>query len=241
MDYKFFLLEFKMFFREHVIRAIVIVVLMLLFPVIIIPEIRFLFEVRSNITQVENRLTALKTKRQRLETLDREKLARDVRLTSLALPSDKDNVYLILDALELVSSESDVGLGRYSISPGTGQKGPSVAGIPYIQIKINVKADREQLSLFLQNLSQVLPLTKVDAITSTNKDSALTLSFFYKPETSTLPALSGELPALHAKYDEIIEDLSNRSNVNLAPQPLEEPIESLPTTPQTTDRSNPFF
>lgn len=240
-DYSLILLEIKMFFHEHIVRSIVVLILVLLFPIVIIPQIRFLFEARSNIDKAQDRLVSLEAKRQRLERLDREKLVKDARLTSLALPSDRDNIYLILDTLELLSSQSQVGLGRYSISPGVADKGPNIAGTPYIQIKLNVKTDRDKLRVFLQNLSRALPLTKVDTVSFTARDTGLTLSFFYKPEETELPSLSTNLSSLHPSYDEIIEELSDRSNVALTPQPLEEPIESLPTTPQTTDRSNPFF
>lgn len=193
------LLHYK---RLYVPFGIVIVCLLLIFFVLI-PQLQQYAQQRSQIKEVEQRITILKNNLSILSAINEEAAAKQLSVVLNALPEDKDFAG-ILYAVGSASSKAGVGIGDFTFQVGElSAKSVITKNLPTVIMNLNVLGPPQQVEIFLQELAKTFPLSNVTEISLNGTSSQLVVQFYYKP-----------IPQLQVNYAQPMMRFS-QSNTNL--------------------------
>lgn len=144
-----------------------------LFVGVIIPQVRAIFQVFSDMKTQETALNDLKTKSDFLSGLDPTELQTQLSLMQAALPAAKPVVPL-LSTIQSIAGESVVSINNFQLSPGdvaTQSAGSTktniaalVPGVLTLPLKMEVSGDFATINSFFQHLDVVVPLLNVSSI-----------------------------------------------------------------------------
>lgn len=221
-----------------------IVLIALLVPFIIIPQVQAILQVREEIDVGRKRFIRLEEKRTKLQLGDTTKLRHDLSLTTLALPSTKD-IGAALVTLDILAQKNGITVGNFSSSIGaidevneTKGSGTVLVGAPSIKLSVAVIGEEAKIKNFLTSLTLALPLMRVEEIVLSKREATITLSVYYKPIIANLPPVDSELPSFE-KLAPTLSTLASRSaQLGLSIDTTNFDSENIQ---QKFQRSNPFF
>jgi len=221
-------------YKQFLFPIGVIIVCLLLFILVIIPQIQNYF-LLSDQTGLENqKLLNIRNNISFLANLDDNKLSGQAQTASSVLPQDKDFTG-ILFALSAASAKSSTLLGNYSFTVGTlGEKNIG-SGFPFVTLTIQLNSNVLNTIKFIDDLYKTAPIAEVKKISTDNEDSQVTINFFYQPEALGAVDQTVPLLALSPKQVALINTLSTWSNAS--PENTLIPFTSLP---QASPSANPF-
>lgn len=205
-------------YREYLIHSGVILVCIILFIVVIIPQIKNLVQAIQNAEKNQKGIEILKNNVNFFSNLNDEKLDSEVKIVTSSLPAEKDFI-LILRSLSNVSSKARVSLGDFNFKIGElSTKSAQTTQKPSLSLSIILNGDARDTSRFLNELAKTLPLSEVTDIQVGSNQSTLNVHFYYKPFSKVV--FDNEMPVSQRskKNQEVMGLLSSWYNkVNFTP------------------------
>jgi hypothetical protein len=207
---KFFYIRYK----NYLIPVCAILACLILFIYVITPQIQNIQALQNQEKQEANRLEVLKNNLNLLYNLDSKTLDNQLRLTSNAVPVDKDFIG-ILNGVAIAASKSNSTLGDYGFQVGDIGKAPSsVKGIPSMQLQLVINGNIATLLKFIKELKETVPLSEIKAISLTNNAVNLTTLFYYEPLPPVRIKDDAPLSPLSSSVLEVISNLTKMNNAN---------------------------
>lgn len=175
-------------YKEHITYLGIILVCFLVFIFFTIPKISQIGAVRQERKAEEEKLKVLKKNISILQNTDNNLLESQLKAVLDALPESKD-FEGILNAISLASSKSGASLSDYNFGVGDLlDLTTPTANYPYIKLTLNINANQAQTISFLKNMSETVPLSRVESVTETTGSTKVDMLFYYK--ASVLEGLS---------------------------------------------------
>jgi len=181
-------------------------ILVLMTIVFALPKARNVFKMKGEIKQRQEKLARLMEKEAFLKSLDEYQLTEKTRRVERALPSKKE-VATLLIALRNVSQKANVSLSGFSLSPGSvyPQK------FERLDFKITITGAEKNISQFLKQIRQVLPLISITDVKIEKERAILSLETYFSPLPQSLGKIDKPLPKISAKENEVYQKLAGFS------------------------------
>ena len=166
--------------KHFLIPFFVILICIGLIVQVIVPQIRTFFKVREEAENASQRLAELKKELDVLSSLDENMLESQLKITSFALPINKD-FGGILSALYSAAQASGVNVGAFSFQLGDLSKSEEKdAKFPSIELTVNFENDIGAVNNFIDIVGKTLPISDISAVSTDNDSSSVSLLFYYK-------------------------------------------------------------
>lgn len=177
-------------YREFLLPILVIVVCVIVFFLVIIPQIQAYFTLQSQFADDQARLQVLQQNFQKVTGLNDQQLNANFTLTTTALPEEK-NAIVILNAISKSASLSNVSLKDYNfevVAPLNKTDGKVV-----LPVTLSVTGDKTSIQKFIHQLAVSLPLSEVRSIDIQNNTTAL-IAVVFSMQTFTQSSISTNTP-----------------------------------------------
>lgn len=218
-------------YKDYIIPVAVIIVCVLLFFMVIVPQINGLLELQKQLKSEQVKLATLQKNLTALTNLDASILNSQYEISSSTLPVGKDFAGVI-NAVSIAAGKTGLAVGDYGFKVGEITKlQTDVTKFPFLQLSVNLLGDITGGSKFIAELQKIAPISEVISLSSSFNSISVTINFYYK----TIPPINfnEEIPlqTLSAKNQAVLDKISSWSNV-LADAPV------IPST--TSGRVNPM-
>ncbi len=199
-------------YKNYLIPIGIILICIILFIFVIIPQIQNVIELQDEQKDEEKKLEILKNNLNLLYNLDSNTLDKQLKLTSKALPVDKDFIG-ILSGIAVASNKANVTLGDYGFQVGDINKAPTnVKGVPSLELSLTVNGDLNNLISFIKELEKTLPISEIVGINLTSRNATLKTLFYYKALPPVKIRDDQPLSPLSQTTLKAIDDLSKLNN-----------------------------
>ena len=169
--------------KDYLIPIITIIVCFILLVQVTIPQIGLFSKKQAEISTERIKLETLNNNFSILSCLDDSTLNSQFDLAVLALPSEK-KFESVLNAINLAASKTGVFLGDFEFQVGDLSKtGPGKIA-PSLKLTLLINGGASETVSFVKELYKSLPLSEVSDIQVNNKNSTISISFYYKPFAS---------------------------------------------------------
>lgn len=219
--------------KYFIVPGIVIFVSLILIILIIVPQIKTLFEAQEEGKFASQRLEKLKKDLNTLQTLDGETLESQRKTSTMALPVNKD-FGGILNALFTASQKTGVRIGRFSFQIGDISKEEQKdVNFSVISLKVSLENDIQRVNSFISEIQKTVPLSAIDLITTDNRISTIDLLFYYKVLPPTGVTKDIVISPLSQEKKSLLDRINSFNNV----QSINLPLQTSTSSPKST---NPF-
>jgi hypothetical protein len=179
--YRILVYKYKLF----AIPVGVIICCIILFVVVLVPQIRQWYATQQQIALSEQRLEVLTENLNLANKIDGIAADQYLQLVSKALPSDKDFVD-ILNAISNAAIEALTPLNDYGFAVGN-LSGDAQSIQSSLPVTITIGGGLADVRRFAVSLQHQLPLSDITEIhIGANNTAQLTINFYYKPFPKTL-------------------------------------------------------
>lgn len=194
-------------YSEYATPLLVILVCLVLFAVLIVPQMRELLTLKNEDANFRKKVTVLRSNLDFLSSLNEQTLDSDFAVVSQALPTEKD-FGGVLTAISSAAGKSGVALGDFAFQVGElSTKSAQLSKRPSLAITLSVNADVVGVKRFLSKLSETLPLSEVLLLETAGRSSTLTTLFYYKPFVQQQFDSATALSPLGKEQQELLEKL----------------------------------
>ena len=202
---------------------------------VIVPQVRTFFKVREEAENASQRLAELKENLSVLSSLDENILESQLKITSFALPINKD-FGGILSALYSAAKDSGVSVGKFSLKLGDLSKSEEKdAKFPSIELTVNFENDIGAVNNFIDIIGKTLPISDISVVSTDSDSSNVSLLFYYKVlSTSNIQKNERIVPISNDKLS-LLGKLSTTFNSTLISN-----ISSESGEPSRLKTANPF-
>lgn len=171
-------------YKQYIVPLVTIFGCLLLFFVVIIPQIQVLFDMRDQENAYREKIKAMQQNVNFISNLDDTTLDTQFTAVASALPVEKDYAGVIT-AISRAAGSSGVAVGDFSFSVGDlSTPSAKTSQQPSIQIKLTVSGDTNKIRTFITTLSQRLPLSEEVSVKINGTTADIATSFYYKPPLS---------------------------------------------------------
>lgn len=203
-------------YKDNILPLAVILICIIVLFFVVVPQFQQYLNSNAQFKQETQKLEILKNNYNFLSNLDEGKSDKDLETLSQALPSNKDFAG-IMNAISVAASKTGVSIGDFNFSLGDLNKATVVtSSYPSIKISINLGANVQSISKFIEELYKTVPLSEVVSIKTSNNVSDLEILFYYKPFPPQ--NISDETPVTPLSYQDssLIKEVYswNNSGVN---------------------------
>lgn len=237
--------------KEFILPGVLFILIIIITIFVLIPKIKEIFAIKSEITAQKNEIQQLSAKLSDLQTLSEAELFDSSNLLLNALPSQKD-FYLVLSSIRKVFLDNSSNLESFDFSPGListeGASNNEAANqnSGTIRIKLDFSASPDNLVNLILSLEKTLPLIEVtsikfDSISSASSSGSVQdwkgqmgISSFSLPLPKVLGSLNSPLPKITSQDKKVIEELKLFSRFIPEVQVVTE------ETPNILGKDNPF-
>lgn len=188
------------------IFILLIIFSLILFWKVVVPQISNWISINAEIEATKKRIAAIDNNISYLSTLSNTTLADDFKITSTALPTEKDFMGM-LTSVSLSANNASVILDDYTVTIGpiTGEKS-EISGMGILKLKLSVSGGVDGVQLFLKELHTKLPLSEVTSLQASKKSSVL-IDFYYKPLSTAKIDNTTPLPKITGEQQQLIDNL----------------------------------
>lgn len=220
--------------KEYLLPIGIVIICLLLFSFVIIPQIYSLFDLKAEAKQESKKLNILKTNYANLLNMNDTTLKSQYDVSSSVLPVGKDFAG-ILNAVSIAASKAEVSIGAFEFSVGDISKPPtSVKKFPILELSLNLDGDANGASRFIKELYKTAPISEIITLKTYYSSISTTINFYYK----AVPPVSfkGETPIklLSGADLTVFNKISKWENTN------RELVSSSEATSGGNFNSNPF-
>jgi len=187
---------------------------LILSPLLLIPKIKKIPEMRKTITAQEKEANQLAQKLSDLESLSEVELFDSTSLLLEALPSQKD-FYQVLTLSKKIFSDTGSSFKSFDFSPGIISSESAEAkkeDSPFspMQLKISFSASYDNFSNLLISFSKTLPIMEVDAINFSSVSATSSANFLDLEGTINLKSYFAPLPKTIGRIDAPLPKISSQ-------------------------------
>ncbi len=203
-------------YKNYIVPIAIIIACIILFFLVIIPQIQNVITLQQEQRREEEKLEILKNNLNLLYNLDSNTLDKQLKLTSKALPVNKDFIG-ILSGIAVASSKASVTLGDYGFQVGDINKTPTnVKGVPSLELSLTVNGDLNNLISFIKELEKTIPISEIIGINLTSRNATIKTLFYYKPLPQVKIRDDQPLSPLSQSTITEIDNLSKLNNANIS-------------------------
>lgn len=204
--------------KHYIIPVVVIFVSIVLIIQVVIPQFKTLLKVREEAKKASIVLDELKKDLSVLESQDEEILKSQLKVSSLALPINKD-FGGILNALYSAAQSSGVSMGKFLFQVGDlGSGDEKNTKFSTINLSLALNNDILAVNSFIDTIEKTLPISDISVIKTDNKTSNINLLFYYRILPSTSLKKGERIIPISQKNLELlskIDDFNNAIPTNL--------------------------
>jgi len=214
-------------YKSFVLPSIIIIACIILFFMIIIPQIQALLDAKDKEKIERQKLELLKNNYNLLLNMDLTKLNSDFEILARTLPSGKDFAGII-NAISDKSVKAGVTIGDFEFTVGDITK-PQIgdSAFPSILISLDVAGDSKAVLSFVTSLYKSMPLSAITTIEQGGDSARIKLQFYYK--TFPQGPISNETPISAFTSN----DISLISELTSWGTPIE--VDFIPLSPNVSD------
>ena len=221
-------------YRDFVTPVSVLLVCLLLFWFIVIPQIQSFWQQRDTLAVDTQNLAVMHKNLSLITSLDDAKLNQLLSTATSALPPDKDFTGII-SSIQQAAAISGANLGDYSFGlgnlSGVDQNGKATQ-LP-LQLNVQLKGSVLDAQRFAVQLSKQLPLANAVAISvGSNQSITVTAIFYYAQIQKITFQDSRPLPIITNSDIQLLDNLANQTA--LQPVSIGTPSASITPTPSVS-------
>ncbi|OGH07953.1 MAG: hypothetical protein A2W22_06820 [Candidatus Levybacteria bacterium RBG_16_35_11] len=191
-------------YKNYLMPLGIMVVSLLLFFYIIIPQIANFTDLQKQLVMENQKLTVLKTNLNYLSSLDASSLDSNFKIASLVLPKEKDFIG-ILGAISEAAGKASVSVGDYQFKVGDLEGARITAkGPPFLDMDLAINGSSSDLMRFMGELQKTAPINEVIGGATVGITSTLTIRFYYSA-----------IPPVNLKADTAIKPISADNQIIL--------------------------
>ncbi len=175
--------SFKFIFnknRSYVLPVIVILVSVIIFFRLVIPQFGVLITVRKEAKEASLKLEILKGNLNILTNVNEEVLDSQLQILKSALPLNKDFIG-ILNSIYSTAQKTGVDLGGFSFKIGDLARPEDNDNFPVVRLALPINSSVVGINSFVGTISKTVPLSEVYSVKVGNASSNIGISFYYKP------------------------------------------------------------
>ncbi len=220
--------------KYFIVPGIVVSVCIALIVLVIIPQIKSLFEVKEEALNASRKLAQVRKELKDLSSLDVGILESQLRTSTIALPINKD-FGGVINAVYSAAAKTGVRLGQFSFTVGDlSEDEQKDAKSASISLTVALDNDIGTVNSFITEIQRTVPISGIDFVTTDNKISSVGLLFYYKvlPPSDTFKNL-----AITPLSQDKLSLLGKINNFNNA-MPID--LQSQPSTSSSVRSTNPF-
>lgn len=167
-------------YKSFLIPIGIIASCILLFFVIIIPQITELFSTDKEIKVLREKIAVLKENIRFLSTVPTDVQDKNVTVATAALPPEKDYAGIIR-AISIASVKSGAEIDDFSFSVGNiADESKDANSNPAINLELNIQGSMDVERRFLEQLYQTTPLSEIKNLEINADVGTLSILFYYK-------------------------------------------------------------
>lgn len=202
-------------YKNYFLPVGIIVASLLLFFIILIPQVQGVLSTKEQERQEMLKLEALKQSYNNLSAMDEAELNKDSDSLGRALPSSKDFAGII-NSISANSVKSGVSVGNFEFS--LGDLGTSQEGVAYpsIQISLNVTGSPKATLDFINNLYESVPIAEITSVKLSGESTSLKAQFYYKASPQVNLQDNSQIAQFNEKEKALISALKKWSDNVLA-------------------------
>ena len=201
-------------YKELIIPCVVIVVSIIIFLEVILPQVKELVSIREEEKNAKARVESLKKNLLFLSNIDNSNLDIQLKLTTSALPGEKDFAGII-NAISNTAVNTGVALDDFGFQVGElSTKSAKMTVKPSIEVGLSVKTDIEGLKRFLDRLYEEFPIAQVTGVNIEKKAYGVGTAFFYKPLAQIKFDESKELKSFSKDEQNLLNNLLSWNKKN---------------------------
>lgn len=199
-------------YKKIIIPSFAIFISLFIFIKFIIPQIEGLILIKQETKASYDRVNILKNNLQTLTSLNDSDLDNTLQIVTKALPTSKD-FNGILNALSVVSLKTGASLGNFSFQVGDLSVFKDTGGkYLFLKLSLNVSGDTVIVNNFINAINNTLPLSQIVSVEMSDKNSSMTILFYYKPLPPIVYSNKSPVPTISKKDFSLIEKLSSFNN-----------------------------
>lgn len=184
-------------YKSFLIPLGIVLTCILLFFIIIVPQITELFSTDARAQATREKIAILRENMRFLSTVPSDVQDSNVIIATAALPLEKDYAGIIR-AISVASVKSGAEIDDFSFSVGNiAEESKDANSNPAINLELNIKGSVDVERRFLEQLYQTAPLSKINSFEINAETGTLTILFYYKA-----------VPAVKVDYKKPIQPLS---------------------------------
>lgn len=208
-------------YKSFLLPAGIILACIILFFLVISPQIQNVLAQREQQQIEQAKLAALKNNYSLLSSMDQTELDSDFNLSTGVLPSVKDFAGII-NSISTNSQAAGVSIGDFQFSVGNITKSSEGAlSFPSIQINLNINGDISSIINFIERLHKSAPMSEVTSIQASNTSAVLAVRFYYKAFPQAVISDDTTIIPFTAKEKQLLSSLAlwqlNTSTTSLLP------------------------
>lgn len=168
-------------YKDNILPLAVILICIAVLFFVVFPQFQQFIKSNEEYRKEAEKLETFKNNYNFLSNLDDSKNDKDLETLSYALPPNKDFVG-IMNAISIAASKTGASIGDFDFSLGDLNKAlVEASGYPSINVTINLGANAQLISKFIEELDKTVPLSEVISIKTVSNVSELKIVFYYKP------------------------------------------------------------
>jgi len=224
-------------YKEYLLPVGVILVCILLFLLVIIPQFQNFLDTQGQAKSEANKLIILKNNLNLLTNMDESQLDSQLQIVSVALPPNKD-FEGILNGISVAANRAGVFLGDYEFQVGDITK-PSLnaQSFPSLQLSLTINGGVSGITKFMAEIYKTVPLSEITGVKVTSTTSEITILFYYKP----FPPLGfNDSTPINSVSSQGLSTISNLSSWNNAVKISQPVLQESPASSSGEINPNPF-
>lgn len=204
--------------KDYILPLFIFFISIAVFFGFLMVQIQEFYTFKTEEDALKGRIIEYQNKLRLISNLDENKLKKDLNMTYLALPPEKDYAG-ILYGISRAGDLSGVTLSDYSFSVGDlSTKSAEVSPLPSISINFTVKANVDGTKKFIKSLYEAFPLATILSV-SLNKDSANILTnFYYKASSYAAFDIGLPIKEITSEQNLVLEKISSWKTKSLSPE-----------------------
>ena len=203
---------------------LVVVALVILVPLIIIPQVGRILDLRAKVAAESDKLKKLTEKADKLGGINQQDLRSKLGTLEKALPSDKDISGLIV-GIERIAAESGVAIKSSQLAPGEVSTTSAALSSPSeTELQVTVAGDFGRVSTFLSRLNnsaRVLGIREITLTSATQAGGQLSVTIkttaFFLPLAEVKWQVTDALPEITSADEAIISKIAAYPVYSVAP------------------------
>ncbi len=210
VDLSTFLIIYRQY-KSYFVPVVIILVSILLFFVILIPQVQAVLNAREQEAAEMQKLNILKQSYNNISTMNEATLAQNADSLTRALPSSKDFAGII-NSISSNSVKSGVAVGNFEFSVGDLSTSQEGVVYPSIQISLNVNGSPKATLDFIKNLYNSVPVTEVTSVKLSGETTSLKAVFYYKAYPPVSLDSNNPIAPFNSEENTLIEKITDWSD-----------------------------